>query len=509
MALPINIENLIHARTVESARLEFKKGWNPEEVLKTMCAFSNDINEFGEGYIVIGIEEQDGKPILPPLGVPINQIDKIQKEFINLCYEVKPNISPIIDPTEFMGQYIIIIWVTTGEERPYTAPSTLGAKGQRRIYIRQGSASIPANNIQEKKLRELGANLQFDDKINVFATISDLDLGLIQAYLQESKSKLYEESLHLSLEEIAVKMQIARGPKENKKPLNVGLMMFSKEPHQFFKGCITNLIEFEDEEGTKIGTTKEFKGSVHIQIRDILEYLQTNIFKTYTVKSTSQAKSEVFSNYPFLAFREAIVNAFHHRGYDDPHSNEIRIYKALGKGIDKVFDPRRIEIRSYPGPMAPIDERALAELRIIDRRSRNLHLGNMLKQIGLAEKFATGIPQMLTSLNQNGSPKPILSTDENRLYFLTVIKIHEETPLLPQETEVQERIPLSNTQQDVLEKLLIEPLIDAELEKFFDDAFSNDLQYLLSKELINIKDLHNNKLYFITDKGRTVLKHTF
>lgn len=509
MALPVNIDNLIHARTVESARLEFKKGWNPEEVLRTICAFSNDINEFGESYIIIGIEEQDGKPILPPLGVPTNQIDKIQKEFINLCYEVKPNISPVIDPTEFMGQYIVIIWVTTGEERPYTAPSTLGAKGQRKIYIRQGSASIPANSIQEKKLRELGGNLQFDDKINVFATINDLDLGLIQAYLQESKSKLYEESLHLSLEEIAVKLQIARGPKENKKPLNVGLIMFSREPHLFFKGCITNLIEFEDEEGRKVGATKEFKGPVHIQIRDILEYLHTNILKTYTNKSSSKAESEVFSNYPFLALREAVVNAFHHRGYDDPMPNEIRIYKAFNKGIDKVFDPRRIEIRSYPGPMAPIDERALAELKIVDRRNRNILLGNMLKQIGLVEKHATGIPQILHSLSQNGSPKPILSMDRDRLYFLTVIKIHESTPLLPQENEVLERIPLSDTQQDILEKCLTEPHIEAELKNFFGDTFSDNLQYLLSKELISSKDIHNHKLYFITDKGRTILKHTF
>lgn len=509
MALPINIDNLIHARTVESARLEFKKGWNPEEVLRTICAFSNDINEFGESYIIIGIEEQDGKPILPPIGVPINQIDKIQKEFINLCYEVKPNISPIIDPTEFMGQYIVIIWVTTGEERPYSAPSTLGVKGQRKIYIRQGSASIPANTVQEKKLRELGANLQFDDTINVFATINDLDLGLIQAYLQESKSKLYEESLKLSIEEIAIKMQIARGPKGNKKPLNVGLMMFSKEPHRFFQGCITNLIEFEDEEGAKIGATKEFKGPIHIQIRDILDYFNSNIVKNYTNKSTLRAESEVFRNYPFLALREAIVNAFYHRGYDDPMPNEIRIYKGFNRGMDKIFDPRRIEVRSFPGPMAPIDERALADLKITDRRSRNLLLGNMLKQIGLTEKFATGIPQMLLSLNQNGSPKPILSTDQDRLYFLTVLKIHESTPISPEENQILEKILLSDSQQDILDKCLSEPHMEEELEILFTKNFNSDISYLLAKKLINIKNVNNSKLYYITDKGRVILKHTF
>ena len=57
MALPINIQELLHGRVVETERLEFKECWNPDAVLYTMCAFANDINNWGGGYIVIGIEE--------------------------------------------------------------------------------------------------------------------------------------------------------------------------------------------------------------------------------------------------------------------------------------------------------------------------------------------------------------------------------------------------------------------------------------------------------------------
>ena len=39
MSLPINIKDLIHGHSVEWERLEFKRGWNPEEVIHTMCAF--------------------------------------------------------------------------------------------------------------------------------------------------------------------------------------------------------------------------------------------------------------------------------------------------------------------------------------------------------------------------------------------------------------------------------------------------------------------------------------
>lgn len=51
MTLPVNIEDVLHARTVESERVEFKQGWNPEAVLHTICAFANDFHNLGGGYI--------------------------------------------------------------------------------------------------------------------------------------------------------------------------------------------------------------------------------------------------------------------------------------------------------------------------------------------------------------------------------------------------------------------------------------------------------------------------
>jgi hypothetical protein len=51
MPLPINIDDLLHGRSVEWERLEFKRGWNPLDVLHTACAFANDFHNLGGGYI--------------------------------------------------------------------------------------------------------------------------------------------------------------------------------------------------------------------------------------------------------------------------------------------------------------------------------------------------------------------------------------------------------------------------------------------------------------------------
>ena len=59
--LPINLEDLIHARSVESVRREFKKTWSKhilESVIHSICAFANDFYNLNGGYIILGIEDR-------------------------------------------------------------------------------------------------------------------------------------------------------------------------------------------------------------------------------------------------------------------------------------------------------------------------------------------------------------------------------------------------------------------------------------------------------------------
>jgi len=80
MTLPVNINDLINGQVVEWDRIEFKRGWNPEAVIHTICAFANDINNWGGGYIIIGINELNGSPNLPTVGLNPNRLDAIQGE---------------------------------------------------------------------------------------------------------------------------------------------------------------------------------------------------------------------------------------------------------------------------------------------------------------------------------------------------------------------------------------------------------------------------------------------
>lgn len=52
MKLPTSIENILNENIVENARLELKKNWNPEPILHTICAFANDIDNWGWGIYI-------------------------------------------------------------------------------------------------------------------------------------------------------------------------------------------------------------------------------------------------------------------------------------------------------------------------------------------------------------------------------------------------------------------------------------------------------------------------
>src|SRR5579872_4594127 len=161
MHLPINVKDLLDRSIVESDRLEFKADWNPEAVLRTICAFANDFNNFGGGYIVVGVEEVDGSPVFPPKGIAKTQVDKIQKEIVRVCSYLKPVYTPIVSLEEYQNKYILVIWVPGGADRPYSAPSSLGKEKEYKYFIRKLSTTVIAKNDDLKELIGLTA-IPFD-----------------------------------------------------------------------------------------------------------------------------------------------------------------------------------------------------------------------------------------------------------------------------------------------------------------------------------------------------------
>lgn len=253
MAIPVNIEDLINKRVVESTRIEFKSDWNPNPIIHSICAFANDIDNLGGGYIVIGVEEKDGSPVFPIKGVEQSKIDGILKELVGYCRFIEPLYNPVVEPILFQGEYVIVIWITAGYGRPYkAAKDVFSNKSNKAYYIRKFSSTIIASPEEEKELFYISTDIPFDDRANLLADVSDLDLGLMRQHLKEIGSDLYGYSLKKDVVELAKDLQIVSGPLENLKPLNVGILMFSEIPQKYFRYARIEIVDIPDPTGTNM-----------------------------------------------------------------------------------------------------------------------------------------------------------------------------------------------------------------------------------------------------------------
>ena len=415
MALPVNIDELLHGNTIEWDRIELKKGWNPEKILHSICAFANDINNLDGGYIIIGVGEENGVAKLPPLGLESIQLDAIQKKLIELSYKISPSYAPVSHPYLVENKHILVIWAPSGDMRPYKVPVSLSVKSTEKAwYIKRGSKTIKLKegSEDERRLLELTARIPFDDRINHQASLEDLDLKLIQAYLRQVKSALYEESAKIPFRDLCKQMRIIKGPAENIKPTNAGLLLFNENPETLFEGARIDVVIHKGSVGKKYNE-KVFKGPAHYQIRDVLDFFKSNIIEEIVSKSEKKAEAVRFYNYPYQAIEEAVVNAVYHKSYERPNPVEIQI-------LDD-----KIEILNFPGPMPPVDWKMLQQKkRIITREYRNRKLGDYFKELKLTEGRGTGLPIIYSSMEKNGSPEPAFETDEDRSYFLCTLPVH-------------------------------------------------------------------------------------
>ena len=415
--LPINIGNLLRRRTIESERVEYKAGWNPAGVLHALAAFANDFHNLGGGYVVLGVEERDGRPVLPPRGIDPNALDGIQKELLNLGNSaIQPPYHPLTAVHEVEGRTILVLYAPGGETRPYRARISLSSRRTEwGYYIRRHTSTVRATGQDERELLGLAATVPFDDRYRQSASLDDLSFRLIQQYLQDVGSDLLPEVAGLSMEALGRRMNIVGGPSEALFPKNVGLLFFNDRPHEFFPATQIDVVWFPDGPGGDYFEEKEFRGPLSAILRDAITYIERNFLKEAVIKHANKPEAERFWNFPVAAIEEALANAIYHRSYEEREPVEVRITRE------------ELLVLSFPGADRSIRMEDLQQGKAVSRRYRNRRIGEFLKELDLAEGRSTGVPKILRAMRNNGSPSPTFETDDDRTWFLVRLPAHRES----------------------------------------------------------------------------------
>ncbi|MCL1983057.1 MAG: putative DNA binding domain-containing protein [Clostridiales bacterium] len=423
--IPLKIETLLAGRVVEQDRVEYKKGWNPSDTIHTICAFANDYSNINGGYIVIGIEAPRGFPMLPPQGVPKEQLDMIQQEIFQYCNIIRPSYIPKMEVVNYRGTdtFLLYLWCSAGDSGPYQAPVDVYSSKKTenapdktmRYWIRQASVTTYAKQDEIAELFEKFNSVPFDDRVNRLATIDHIRRGFLEDFLRESNSSLVSELNRRPMEDILISLEVADETDTDFSIRNIGVLMFADKPHKLIPGAQIDLVHFHtpEAEGSDNFTEKTFTGSIQKQVRDALNYINVLVIEEKVVKIPDRAEADRFFNYPYSALEEALVNAVFHKSYRDADPVEIRIY------VDCIM------ILNYPGPEKWIDMGKFAEGKIRSRRYRNRRIGEFFKEINLSEKQSTGITKIIRALEQNGSPPPEFETVDERVYLITTIRKRE------------------------------------------------------------------------------------
>lgn len=410
--IPINIEDLLSHRTIEQSRIEYKGTWDKQielKTLRTMCAFANDIQNLNGGYIIVGIDTENVTPLLPPRGIPENQLEKILQDIHSLGKSrLDPAYNPIAQPIQYQDKWIVVIWAPAGDNRPYTAKDS---DGRYYPFIRTSVPStVKAEGEQLRLLLELTARVPFDDRRNLNANILDISPTLVKRFLQDINSDLLNHTPSLPDQDLYLALQIIQKTNGSFVPKNIALLFFNEHPETYFPKAYFEVVQFGD-----FGNTLEekfFYGPLHTVAIEVIRYLD-NLTNVILQKLPDQAQVERSVAFPYEALEEAIVNAIYHRGYNDEITEPNKIY----------LYPDRVEIINYPGPVTGI---TLENLQGTPPPvpARNRRIGEFLKELRLAEMRGTGIPKIRRTMLSNGSPDPQFDFDENRTYFRVILPAH-------------------------------------------------------------------------------------
>ena len=203
-SLSINVNDLLQLQGVETQRVEFKKAWHSKgqggkrgtywQVVHSISAFANDFYNDNGGYIIIGVEEKEDwendasnrQIILPPLGVPARDLDRIHKEITGACRaNIKPEYVPILssEVVEMEGtrKHVLVIWAVASDNRPHKCRDSSEKEENRSFsyYIRCATETKKASPDEELRLLSLHAKIPFDDR-------RAFDSGILKCYFSHT-----------------------------------------------------------------------------------------------------------------------------------------------------------------------------------------------------------------------------------------------------------------------------------------------------------------------------------
>lgn len=361
--------------TGESTTIEWKPSLAQiNEMIEGIAAFSNTEG----GRLFVGISKNGAVT-----GVSIGE-GTVENLTNRIAQHTEPKTHPRISVLKIGDKEIIVVEVKESHDKPVLADG--------RPYLRVGKSTrqMAKEEYERLILEKHKADLIYDSQVCKGAGVGDISKEKLIAFVKKARE---ERGLGIkpnaSVPDILNKLKLTI---KDKKITNAAVLLFGKDPQQFFVQAELKAIRFRGYDET--GEMTDFK-TIGADAITLLEKAESFIFDHIPMKAwieSGKLQRQEKWLYPPKAIREALANALAHRDY-----------KSTGKLQVRIFDDR-MEIWN-PGKLPPgLTVEKLK--RTHDSIPPNPLIARAFFWIRYAEEVGTGTNKIIQWCKQWSLPEP-------------------------------------------------------------------------------------------------------
>ena len=380
----------------EHQQLEWKESWR-DDYLKWICGFANAEG----GVLVIGRSDRGDAVGLPNAARLLEEIPNKVRDVLGIMVDV--------DLREEDGKQMLEIHVPA-------YPSPVSYKGE--YHYRSGSTKqeLKGAALTRFLLRKQG--LHWDGLALPGLALGNLNPAALQWFKDKAASSgrgadsvQAEDSMAL-----LASLQLDEGAYLKR----AAALLFGAQPERFVPGSSIKMGFFVTNDDLRY--QDEIRGDLFTQVEKALDLLQTKYLKAY-IRYEGVQRVERFV-FPWLALREALLNAVIHKDYSSGVPIQISVY-----------DDQIVFWNAGQLPEQWTQEQLLGKH---PSKPANPLIAAAFFRAGYVESWGRGIDKILSECRAYGTPAPVFDTSMSGL-MVTFKAAPVETPVETR-TKTPERI---------------------------------------------------------------------
>ncbi|MGO8766220.1 MAG: ATP-binding protein [Limisphaerales bacterium] len=357
-------------RAGESQNIEFAAAIaDVEKIGRTVCGFANAEG----GTLIVGAKQ--GSVNFTP-----NLIPNLRQELLK---RISPHIAFAIREVVFQHRNLILVDVPSGWDMPYTF--------DREIFVRVGEETRLADGLLVRELLAKRSALgpRWERQVAAGVSLHDLDATLLLRVATEAEGgkRFVFSGPHTAIE-ILRELDLAEGDSLR----NSAFALFGQKPDRRFPQMRVRAVAYRGKDQESLKDSRMIGGNLFEILDQSLTFLKDHAPISSEIPREGLQRQQK-APFPFVAVREALLNAIIHRDYA-PSDGSVSI---------SIFSDR-VEIWNIGGLPEGMTIHELS--RVHASRPRNPDIAHLFMLHGQIERIGSGTRRILREFRSVGLPDP-------------------------------------------------------------------------------------------------------